>query len=277
MLRSAWLRLQRSRRRVRWAVKAVFVAAVTFVTLYPHPGVFVRHIRHSRNVETLIDPDAQALGPWRQELEALLPADVDPVDRLRIVENFVYEKVPYAFDWDVWGVVDYLPALDEIVAQGREDCDGRALVAASLMRRYDPETSLASDATHLWIKTSAGEAMSPGGPKVIEQTPRGVETHLRNLLQIRIPATGIALFPFGRQLLIAAAFWLALCDPRIRPRVAAVSALLVLNGLLTVKLAANNVWAMVMWGVWLGFAQMLIGVILVITASRRVMRPSAAR
>ena len=52
----------------------------------------------------------------------------EPHALVRGVEKFVYGHVPYAWDWDTWGVADYLPSVAEVRRMGREDCDGRAVV-----------------------------------------------------------------------------------------------------------------------------------------------------
>jgi len=277
MLRDAWLKIQRSRRAVRWPLKWAFVLIITFVTLFPYPSYCVRNIRHWNNLEAMIQPDSPVLAPWAQELDTHMPAGATDAQRMRIIEQFVYQKVPYAFDWDNWGVVDYLPTLEEIVQQGREDCDGQALVAASLLRRYDTSAEMVTDTAHVWVKSAAGESMSPGGAKVLESTPTGLIINWRNLLDISKPAIALSLFPLRRELIILAAVLLALADPRMRGWTAFGAALLMLHGLLVIKLAASNVWVVPNWGVWLGFAQMLAGVLIPTIAARRVMRRSIYR
>lgn len=272
MIRKTWMRLQRLRWPARWATKWSFVLAVTFLALYPHPALFVRNIQHWRNMDSLIDPDSPAIAEWAREFHALLPPNASGKDRLRLVDPFVRDKIPYAYDWVTWGVADYLPTLEELVAMGREDCDGRALVAASLIRRYDPQTHMATDFKHMWITSTDGDALRPSGPKVLEATATGFRLDLWKLVEITGPAAAIALFPFMRELIIAAALWLALCDPRMRGRAAVVGIILTINGLLTIRLAAHDPWEMIHWGVWLGFAQLAAALGVGVVATRRAMR-----
>jgi hypothetical protein len=254
----------------RWPLKWAFVGIVTFFVLYPRPRYFLRHVRHTADANRLIAPDAAALQGWRAELESRFPAGADAVERQRIVEKFVYEKVPYAFDWDTWGVVDYLPTVEEVIAAGREDCDGRALVAASLLRRYDPTVHLVSDFKHVWIASAAGEAMGPGPRKVVEVTPEGERrVQWANALDATVPAVGMALFPLRRELVIAAAALVALCDPRMGRRAALVAVGLAIHGLLVVRLAAADPRHVVLWGAWLGYGQIAAAVGLAVWASRR--------
>ena len=119
---------------------------------------------------------------------------------------------------DVWGVVDYLPNTEEVLRAGREDCDGRAVVAASLLRRMGHEAWLASDLQHVWVVTPKGETMSPGkGEKTIQAGPDG--TRLRMTTKMlgnlnRGITFGISVFPLTRQLIILA----ALCGLTMQPR-----------------------------------------------------------
>lgn len=269
MLRSAWLSVQRRRWPARWLIKCGGVATVAFVTLYPHPSLFVRDIRHLGHLETMPEPDNPALAPWATELQSRIGPGVTAAQRLAIVEAFVYEKIPYAFDWDVWGVADYLPTVTEAVAKARGDCGTRALIAASLLQRYDPTAHMVTDGKHMWVASAAGECMHPAGPRVIEATPSGLRTNWSNLINIRGPAYGMAVFPLTRELIILAAVSLALCDPRMRGRTAVGAVLLLLQGLLVVRLAARNPWAPVMWGIWLGFAEMAAALAVMTVAARR--------
>ncbi len=269
MLRSAWLSVQRRRWPARWLIKCSGVAMVAFFTLYPHPSLFVRDVRHLRHLEMMPEPDNPALAPWAVQLQSRIGPDVTAAQRLPIVEAFVYEKVPYAFDWDVWGVADYLPTVSEAVAKARGDCGTRALIAASLLQRYDPTAHLVMDGRHMWVASAAGACMHPTGPGVIEATPSGLRTNWSNLLNIRGPAYAIAVFPLLRELIILAAVALALCDPRMSGRAAFVALLLVIQGLLVIRLAARDPWAPVMWGVGLGFAEMAAALVVMAVAARR--------
>ncbi|MBN1489062.1 MAG: hypothetical protein JXA69_04025 [Phycisphaerae bacterium] len=276
MLRRLWLSVQRWRWPSRWAIKCGFVGAVVFFTLYPRPGLFVRHIGHLGDMNALVEPDSPALQPWAAELAAIIPADADDETLRQAVEAFVVEKVCYAFDWVTWGAMDYLPTVAEVVAQGREDCDGRAVVAASLLRRYDPTAALATDFKHMWVVTATGSLMRPSGPTVLVATPIGLRTDWLRALNVRGLAYGIAVFPLWRQMIIFVAVWLALCDPRMRPGFAFVAALVAVHGLLVVRLAAVDPWQPRMWGIWLGLAQVAVVVVLVVSAARQARQQRAA-
>ena len=114
---------------VKWAIFAVVVLLVCF----PYPHMLIRHVRHWRDPDALIAPDAQVLRPFVEELLPLLD-NRSPEEALEHVERYVYEKIPYEWDWNTWGVADYLPTVEEVMEKGVEDCDGRAVIAASLLR-----------------------------------------------------------------------------------------------------------------------------------------------
>lgn len=272
MLRTAWVGLQRLPFVVRWPVKWAFVGAVVFLTLYPRPRLFSANVRHLMTLDKLADPDDRALAPWAAEFAALLPPKVTPRQRLDIVDRFVRHKIPYQFDWVTWKVADYLPTIAEIIAAGREDCDGRALIAASLLRRYDPSARVVTDFKHMWVKSDYGECLRPSGRPVLEARREGMRMRWRSLPSIRGPAYGMAVFPIGRELIIAASVGLALADPRLRMRTVLAAAAVLANGLLIVRLAARDPWAPEMWGVWLGWTQMLAALGGLAVAAGRVRR-----
>lgn len=269
MLRSAWVSVQRWPWSTRWPIKCGLVVLVVFLTLYPHPSLFVRDVEHLRHLNRMPEPNNPALTPLAQELEARIPPNATFRQLLDVVQALVYEKIPYAFDWDTWGVADYLPTVSEAIAKGRGDCGTRALIAASLLQRYDPTAQLVTDGKHMWVKTDAGECMHPAGPSAIEATPTGVKTHWSSLVNVRGPAYGMAVFPIGREFIIIVAVVLALCDPRMQGKTVVGSVLLIVQGLLVVRLAARNPWSPVMWGIWLGLAEMAAAMVILVAAARR--------
>ncbi len=123
----------------------------------------------------------------------------------------MYQRVPYEWDWNTWGMADYLPTVEEVVRMGREDCDGRAVVAASLLKNLGYEASIVTDFAHVWVVTPYGETMGPGKTKTVEVTEKGMKFNARGLTQIpQILSYGIAVFPLERELVLVAVAWLLL-------------------------------------------------------------------
>ncbi len=201
----------------RWPVQAGAFVAVVVLVLYPRPGLLARQLARGRNINSVIDPTVSALAELEQAVRARVGADARPAEVLGAVERAVYERIPYAWDWEVWGVVDYLPTTAEVLAAGREDCDGRAVLAASLLRRMGQAAWLVCDVEHMWVATPAAELMGPGkGPKSITGTEHGTAVRvdwglLRNF--VRGLVVGIQVFPLPREALITA----ALCGVTMHP------------------------------------------------------------
>lgn len=194
----------------RVPIKIALMAIVVLLVCYPDPRYLWWNIQHWRAPNDLIDPEAVLLRPWMAELRpSMKQADAGP-DALKLVETFVYRKVPYAWDWDTWGVADYMPSVDETILAGREDCDGRAVVAASMLRGFGFQADLVTDGTHVWVRTDQGETMSPGrSPKIIETKGEEVRIAWRNLFRLpRAFAFGLSVFPLGREIIVIAAYWL---------------------------------------------------------------------
>jgi hypothetical protein len=239
-----WTRLQKARFWVRVPVKAGLFAAVVFIVLFPYPRMFWRHVQHLRHLDRLTDPSDPALGPVRQEFDAYLQsAGTQPAESRQLrgeVERFVYHRVPYAWDWDNWGVADYIPTVGEIVAKGREDCDGRAVLAVALLRSYGVQAELAADPRHVWVRTPDGDCMHPLGPPVFEQGPAGMSVRWRGLINVAPLAFGVSVFPLSRELIVLLAAWLLLLPPKIPLGAALVIALLMIEALLLCRAAGMD-------------------------------------
>lgn len=241
----------------RWPIKLITFAVVTAVVLYPKLWLFPTWLERIGNMNSMLDPEHPALADLEQTvLETLASeaaakaaplsdariddgapeeagrADSSPVDSittgsspavasaqaaLKAVQKAVYERIPYAWDWETWGVCEYLPTVAEVFEQGREDCDGRAVVAASLLRRMGYDAWLVSDLLHVWVETPHGETMSPTGG---EKTFVGTETGTRTTVSLRVLRNlarglsyGIAVFPLTREVIILATLCLLSMQP----------------------------------------------------------------
>jgi len=199
---------------VRIPLKVMIFVLTVIVVCFPHLGLLVTHVERWRNPNALIEPDAPALQPWFAELRPKLPADTDPARALPIVQNFVYSKIRYKYDWQNWGNADYIPTVAETVAAGYEDCDGQAVVAASLLRKLGYEAVLVTDWVHVWVQTGQGDTMSPGGQKAIVAGDGGIIMQPQALAQLpRAIGFGLSVFFLHRELIIIGVLWLLLLRP----------------------------------------------------------------
>jgi len=227
----------------RWRVpiKCALLALTVLLVCFPNPRRLIRHLKHYRNPGALIEPDAKSIEPWVQELAPKLSDEVEPREALKRVERFVYHKVPYEWDWNTWGTADYLPTVDEVVEMGKEDCDGRAVVAASLLRRFGFKADLVNDLAHVWVRTEHGDTMSPGKKPVAVTTDDGVDIDWSALTQLpRAAAFGVAVFPLGRELVILGIAWLLLLPKHGKATFGIVGLILLIGGLILLRAGSND-------------------------------------
>lgn len=239
-----WRRLQLAPAYFRWPVKWAAFLAVTFLVLFPHPSLLVRHINHMRNMDGLPDPSEPALRGVSARFDAYLAQKAvktsDPTVLLEQVNTFVRHEIPYSWDWDVWGVVDYVPTVAEVIAKGTEDCDGRAVLAAALLRAKGIPARLVGDTRHMWVSTPVGETMDPLGPPIIQSQNGKFEIRWSGLIDLGPPAFGISVFPLGRELIILAAAWVLLLPWRVDRRSALLALGLLVQGLIIIRRAGTD-------------------------------------
>ena len=202
----------------RWPLKLGLFAIVVAGVLWPYPWLLPTWVSRLRNMNGLIDPAHPGLAAVETDTRKLLTPTSTAREALAAAQEVVLCRLPYAWDWDTWGVFDYWPTVDEALRQGREDCDGRAVVAASLLQRMGYEATLVTDVLHVWVETPQGATMSPtstertlssddkGGTRIVI-TPGLARNVGRGL------AYGIAAFPLGREVIILAALVLLTVHP----------------------------------------------------------------
>lgn len=214
-------RLNARRLWVRWPVKWLLLATVVLVVLFPRLDRLPMTVKRHLDPNALINPDSPALRPLLEEFGQQNAEHTDAAQLMKALERYVYRKIPYAWDWDLWGNVEYLPTVEETLARGREDCDGRAVVAASVLRHYGYNARLASDFGHVWVVTDQGPTMSPGKRVAVEFGDQGMKIDWGFLADV--PQTfslGVSVFPLHRELVMVLSAWLLMIGRGIRLRVA---------------------------------------------------------
>lgn len=260
--------LNRPRRRARWPLKALFLGVVILLTLYPNPMLLVQHAHHWSNLGAMIDPDEPAIQPLVDAVRVRLAANPelegDSMRVLCIVEEEVYARISYAWDWEVWGCIDYLPTAAQAIELGREDCDGRAVVAASVLRKLGHDAQLVTDGSHMWVRTNEGESMSPmptaSGRTMIQTSAAGASFDPLAIVGVQAllidwPQNlgfGAAVFPPLRIAIIALAV-LSCCWPAGVPvwRVLG-TALLAAAAIAVWRWACSDPWQRSLGGAWGG-------------------------
>ncbi len=309
-------------RRMHWLfrmpLKWTIFATVVFFVLFPNPAQLYRHITHLSDYEAMIDADADQLAPWETEIRNQLESSAEkarkknrngkspdadaatptlsagpgwndslsPKHVQKQVERFIYKKVKYGWDWDVWGSADYMPTVAEMFESAkaqpdgiiREDCDGRAVMAASLMRRLGYESSIATDLRHVWVVTPQGEWMGPGRGKSMKSTKHGNETNvLATLSNLPVGLSyGIAVFPFWREVIITLTLWLLLSRRRMGVARCLIGGILLLQGLLFMRTGVFDPTSVAggkdSWPAWTGVLHIACGIVYLYWAGWRVSR-----
>ncbi|MFQ5413922.1 MAG: hypothetical protein ACE5E6_05640 [Phycisphaerae bacterium] len=254
---------------LRWPIRLPLKLAVLGVTVlavcFPYPRALVRHIRHWRDPNALIEPDAEALAPLATQLKAGLPDDPAPDVVLKAVERLVYDTIKYDWDWNTWGMADYMPTVTEAIDMGREDCDGRAVVAASLLENIGIEASIVTDFAHVWVKTDEGETMTPtpGKRMAAVATDTGLELQTGALAELpRALAYGVAPFPLVRELIVLVVLWWLLLRTNGGAACALATLVLLLDGLLFLRVGGASYRHPTVWAQLVGAAN-LLGALLV--------------
>jgi len=254
----------------RLPIKSAILCLTVFVVCFPYPNLFLRHLRHWSNPNALIEPHAPALQPWIAELRPDLPADLPPREALKRIERFVYKKVPYEWDWNTWGLSDYLPTVVEVIEMGKEDCDGRAVVAASLLQNFGFKSQIVTDFSHVWVKTEQGELMGPGRRQAVVATDRGLEFHWQALTGLpQATIYGIAVFPLIRQLIVLFMAWWLLLHADARAVRSLLAFVLLCMGLLVLRQGAREYLNPVPWMQFAGVIAMATAVALLLLHNRR--------
>jgi len=248
----------------RLPIKWTILGLATLAVCFPYPSLLARHVRHWQDPNALIEPDAASLQPLARDLRASLPPGLSAIKTLRHVERFVYERVPYEWDWNTWGMADYLPTVDEVLAKGEEDCDGRAVVAASLLSGLGFKAEIVTDFAHVWVKTDQGETMGPGKHKTVVATDSGFEINWRGFAELpKAFAYGVAVFPQERELILLVVGWFLLLNTKTGARRSVVALCFLLSGFYAVRVGGENYREPILWLQCFGVAFFVWGVAVV--------------
>jgi len=228
--------------------------AVVLVVLYPRLDMLPRTLQRYLNPNSLIDPQSPALAPLIEEFDRQRDLNWGGMALTDEVEQFTYRKIPYRHDWKVWANVDYFPTVEETLQKGMEDCDGRAVVAASLLEHYGVDAKLANDFTHVWVVTEHGNALeTAGGNTAVVEGKEGGGLKISWGRAIKQTATAsswmISAFPLFRELIILLAAWLLLTGTRKSLQLATPAGLVMLIGLLLIRDGES----FRMWSTWAGW------------------------
>ncbi len=215
---------------------AVFLLTLLFI-LFPNPFLLIKQIAHFNEPEQCIQTDFEGVDAALHSIDSLAGDAPDSAAVLAAVEQFVYDRVKYSYDWHSWGCVDYWPPAEQVFRRGVEDCDGRAILAVSLLRAHGFHSAhLVGNANHMWAAVDTFEIMGPRAEATFNNAD-GVTTIALpgfNALLTSL-ATAMTVFP-GTRVLLLSLLVLLLCLHPAATRIQLLSAVtLLLGGLYVLK------------------------------------------
>jgi hypothetical protein len=198
----------------RLALKVLLLLLVILFALFPHPGLLVKQVQHLRNVESLIQPDLPEIADINRELDNQLGDGTSRAEEFKAVERYVYRNITYKFDWFNWGNLDYWPTTQEVLERKAEDCDGRAILATSILRaRGFKSARVVGNLDHVWVAVDDAELMSPQTDKNYARAGAAVPITFPKLRTWLRAASKIGNFPAVRSMAILAAVLLLAYHP----------------------------------------------------------------
>ena len=154
----------------RLSIKSLILIGTTVGVLFPNPVLLIKQLLVYRHTESLIQTDFDGLERINQELDALVPAHATQEQEFQAVQRYVYDHIPYAYDWDNWLNADYWPTAAEVWERKQEDCDGRAVLATSILRsRGFTSARLSGNIRHIWVTVGADALMGPEPEQTIRR------------------------------------------------------------------------------------------------------------
>lgn len=149
---------------LRWTFKSLFFVCLSVVVLNPNLRRAFQQVDHTLEPERLIQTNFQALPCINAQIDRYVRSDGGRRSEARLVAKFVLKKIKYISDYENWGNLDYWPTAEEVWQKRQEDCDGRAILAASILRsRGFHSAALAVGLDHMWVIVDENET-NPSKP-----------------------------------------------------------------------------------------------------------------
>ena len=160
------MKFLKSPRMKRRALKAMAFCLFAFFVLNPNLKRLVLQAHHIFAPESLIEIKFPGMADINRQIDELM-AQVPGRSEIKVIERFVLRRIRYVSDYETWGNMDYWPMAEEVWQKRQEDCDGRAILAVSILRaRGYRSARLAVSLDHMWAEVNANEK-KPGAPEEI--------------------------------------------------------------------------------------------------------------
>jgi predicted transglutaminase-like cysteine proteinase len=165
--KAAWFS-EAARHLKRWVLKGLVFAALTLIVLNPNLKRAWLQIQHTLHPEGLIQTRFPSLPVVNEQLDRFVAADHARRSEARLVARFVLQNIKYVTDYANWGNLEYWPTPQEVWDKRQEDCDGRAILTARLLRaRGFSSAHLVVGLDHMWICVDENEKAPATPPHYI--------------------------------------------------------------------------------------------------------------
>jgi len=115
----------------------LFLILWILFALYPNPLKLITSVQRVFNLD--IDP-----GTIEFMLDDFPSAPAD-------IEETVLARIPYHYDWELYGVPWYFPTIKEVLQKEKGDCKARALVLASIFEARNIPYRVNLSPIHIWV------------------------------------------------------------------------------------------------------------------------------
>jgi hypothetical protein len=139
-------------RRVFRSYFPVFLILWILFALYPNPLKLIISIQRVFNLD--VEPGA---------VEFMLN---DFPSAPAAIEEAVLARIPYHYDWELYGVPWYFPTIKEVLQKGKGDCKARALVLASIFEARNIPYRVNLSPIHIWVDYEGRDETSIENAKV---------------------------------------------------------------------------------------------------------------
>jgi predicted transglutaminase-like cysteine proteinase len=141
-----------------WTVKVLLFALLALLVLNPNIKRGLMQVHHTFRPDGLIQVHFPGLDELNRELDLMVREDKGQTKEVKLIERFVYDQIRYVSDYENWWNIEYWPTAEEVWERRQEDCDGRAILAVSIMRsRGFSSARLVVGLNHMWVEVDANE------------------------------------------------------------------------------------------------------------------------
>ena len=130
-----------------------------------NPLIWKQQFERKLNPTVLLDPNSSAIKSLNDRFEEsydfllkLKREDIVFLDALMIeISNiYVQSQISYEGDTSNYHSIDHLATTSEILKRGADDCDGQAILIASLLRYRGYDAYVVFGYSHVWVEVHLG-------------------------------------------------------------------------------------------------------------------------